>query len=263
MAGTLDEVRARRAHECRLTPDRALETLAEAHAFLRDRRLLTRTADSALPSLFEACHEDPYQPGGRGFASWPATKWPWGHLLGAQSGVHELAVHRGKSLYLTDETLALVDPVCRAELARMEAEDPGWRRLLRHLAEAGPSLADDVELELGLKHQEMRALRAPLERCGSVVARQVLVPARTGDGHLHRAELARWDQVYPEPSGAEFDIVALMGAALRAAVLAPDTDPVRWFSWRWLLPADLPDQLLDRGLAFRPELGWLAAPWPP
>jgi hypothetical protein len=263
MPGPLEEVEARRARECRLTPDRALQTLADAHAFVRERRLLTRTADCALPSLFGACHEDPYQPDGRGFASWPATKWPWGHELGELPGVHVLEIHRGKTIYLTGETLALVDPICRAELARMEHDDRGWRQLLRHLAETGPSLADDVELELGLKHQEMRALRAPLQRCGALVATAITVPAAAGEGHLHRAELARWDQKFPQPSGAPADVVALMGAALRAAVLAPDKDLVRWFSWRWLLPADLPDQLLDRGMAFRPDRGWLAAPEPP
>jgi hypothetical protein len=263
MVGPLDDLRARRDYECRLTPDRALGTLADARAFLTDRGLLTRTSDCALPSLYAACHEDPYQPGGRGFASWPATKWPWGHELGQLGGVHMLEIHRGKTIYLTDETLALVDPVCRAELARMERDDPGWRRLLRHLAEAGPSLADDVERELRLKHQEMRALRAPLQRCGALVATSVVVPAATGEGHLHRAELARWDQAFPQPSGGPADVVALMGTALRAAVLAPDKDLVRWFSWRWLLPADLADQLLDRGLAIRPDAGWLAAPEPP
>ena len=74
---SLAELRERRAFECRLTPDRALASLDEAGAFLRDRGMLTRTTDSALPSLYEACHERPYQPGGRGFATWPATRWPW------------------------------------------------------------------------------------------------------------------------------------------------------------------------------------------
>src|SRR5215472_2360101 len=86
----------RRAFDCRLTPDRALGTLAEAEAFLRDRGLLTRTADGALPSLYEACHEAPYQPGSPGFATWPATKWRWfgdrGYLIAA--------VHRGKNLLM-------------------------------------------------------------------------------------------------------------------------------------------------------------------
>src|ERR671937_2566199 len=73
----LQELQEQRAYECRLTPDRALRTLDEAEAFLRDRGLLTRTADSALPSLYEACHEDPYAPGRGGFGEWPASKWRW------------------------------------------------------------------------------------------------------------------------------------------------------------------------------------------
>ena len=49
--GSLTGLRERRAFQCRLTPDRALRSLEEADAFLRDRGLLTRTADCALPSL--------------------------------------------------------------------------------------------------------------------------------------------------------------------------------------------------------------------
>jgi len=65
----LTELLRRRESECRLTPDRALRTLAGAEAFLRDRGLLTRTPDCALPSLYEACHEDPDKPGNPGFAT--------------------------------------------------------------------------------------------------------------------------------------------------------------------------------------------------
>jgi hypothetical protein len=74
----------RRLFDCRLTPDRALGTLAEAEAFLRDRGLLTRTADCALPSLYEACTRTRTsraargspagpRPSGRGSAGWPST----------------------------------------------------------------------------------------------------------------------------------------------------------------------------------------------
>ena len=62
-----------------------------------DPGLLTRTADCALPSLYEACHEDPYKPGSPGFATWPATKWPWfGELT--ERGYLIAGVHRGKNL---------------------------------------------------------------------------------------------------------------------------------------------------------------------
>jgi hypothetical protein len=75
-----------RERACRLVPELALQTLDEAESFLRERGLLTRTADCALPSLFEACHEEPYKPGSRGFGLWPRTKWPWAFELPDRQG---------------------------------------------------------------------------------------------------------------------------------------------------------------------------------
>ena len=43
----LAELEERRTHECRLTPDRALETLDEAEEFLRDRGFRVTTNPSA------------------------------------------------------------------------------------------------------------------------------------------------------------------------------------------------------------------------
>ena len=105
-----------------------------------------------------------------------------------------MAVHRGKNLLVTGETAALLDPICRAETNRMRAADPGWRRLLDHLAMAGPSGIEDLGTELRLKRQELKALRSPLERCGAIVSRSVEVTS--GEGHTHSSELARWDQAY-------------------------------------------------------------------
>jgi len=217
----------RRAYECRLTPDRALDTLDEAEAFLRDRGLLTRTTDCALPSLFEACHEEPYAPDKPGFGQWPATKYSWFGELGAR-GYPILAVHRGKNLLVTEDVARLMDPICRAEIARMEADDPDWARLLGHLAEAGPSDLNDLQLELELKPKELKALRAPLERCGAIVSRALVYE----DPHRHTSELARWDQRFPEPSesGGLADLVV---AGVRAAVVAPAAEIKRWFTWQW------------------------------
>ena len=191
---SLTRLREQRAFLCRLSPGRALGSVEEADTFLRDRGLLTRTADCALPSLYEACHEDPYQPGSPGFATWPATKWPWFGEL-ADRGHLITAVHRGKSLLISGAVARLVDPICRAEITRMGAADRGWGRLLDHLAAAGPSSTEDLRTELGLKRQELKALRAPLERCGAIVSRSLHVTA--GQGHQHSSELARWDQAYP------------------------------------------------------------------
>ena len=255
---SLAQLRERRAAECRLTPDLALGSLDEAAAFLRERGLLTRTPDCALPSLYEACHEEPYRPGTPGFASWPATKWPWfGELT--ECGYLCAAVHRGKNLLVSEETAALLDPICRAETDRMRAAEPGWRRLLDHLSMAGPSNIEDLRLELGLKRQELKALRAPLERCGAIVARSVAVTAGSGEGHTHTSELARWDQAYtglnaypsgkpgataPAPEAALRDLLV---AGVRSAVLAPEPELRRWFSWQWYWSESLVDDLVRDG----------------
>jgi len=253
---TLSELEERRAYACRLTPDRALETLDDAEEFLRDRGLLTRTADSALPSLFEACHEEPYARDKPGFGQWPATKFPWFGLLGAR-GYLSLAIHRGKSLLVTDEVADLLDPICRAELARMEVDGEDWGRLLRHLADAGPSELEDLQTELALAPKELKSVRSPLERCGAIVARSIVYD----EPHRHTSALARWDQVHPEPSGGDYPRQALgdlLCAGVRAAIVAPERELARWFSWSWYWDDDLQDELVSAGRLVRVD-GHVAA----
>ena len=248
----------RREYLCRLTPERALESLEDARAFLQDRGLLTRTPDSALPSFFGACHEEAYAPGTAGFGAWPRTKYPWYSELAARHDVHELKVHNGKSILLTDDTLPLVDSICRSELQRMERDDE-WAGLLRHLAEAGPSTPEDLQAELGLKPKELKSLRHPLERCGAVVSRTLRIDV-PGGGHRHTSELLRYDDAYPDVlTGGGVD--ELVVAAVRAAVVAPEREVARaWFSWRGLFSTDLVDRLVSEGRLERPAAGWLAAP---
>ena len=169
---TLADLRVRRAIECRLAPGRELRSLTEAREFLDERGLLTRTPDCALPSLYEACQEEPYQAGGHGFASWPATKWPWFGELGDQ-GYLITAIHRGKNLLITDALARLIDPIARAEIARLHAAGPSPARLLDHLAAAGPSQLDDLRTELGLS-------RPSCGRC----ALPWSAPARSSPGRL-------------------------------------------------------------------------------
>jgi hypothetical protein len=243
---TLRELEERRARELRLTPDRALRSVDDAEGFLRDRGLMTRTADSALPSFFGACHEEPYLAGRGGFAEWPATKYPWYFELAERPGVHELWIHNGKSILLTDATLALADPILRAELRRTEGEAAEWERVLHHLAAAGPSTKEDLEVELDLKPKEAKHSLSPLVRVGAVV--------RRGD------EYVRYDQAYPEPA-AGGGLEGLVVAAVRAAVVAPEPEVARrWFSWRWLFDDDLVDRLVATGRLERPEPGWITAP---
>src|SRR6058998_4376823 len=170
---TLAELRQKRLHDCRLTPDRALQTLEEAEAFLVDRGVLTLTQDSALPSLFAATHEQPYKSGSAGFGSWPKTKWPWGGELALRPGVHALKVHRGKVLLCHQAAMRAVDPLARAALAAADAAGDEGSRLVRHLRSAGPSKLDDVKDELGLAAPALKKVREKLETLAAVVSRDV------------------------------------------------------------------------------------------
>jgi hypothetical protein len=251
-----DELEARRAFECRLTADRALETLEEAEAWAHDRGLLIRTPDCALPSLHVACHEEPYAPDKPGFGQYPKTKWWWGWALAERPGLRWLRIRSGKNVLVTDAVAALVDPLAREELedaARGARGEPA-RRLVEHLAAAGPSFAEELKEELGLDTRALRAAREPLERVGAVVARQVLLET-AGGGERYATELARWDQLgLPQGPGG---LAALLLAGVRAAVLGPEDEARRWFTWR-VSAADV-DRLVEEGRLGRVD-GYLVSP---
>jgi hypothetical protein len=236
-----EELLRQRDVECRLTPDRALESLDEAEAFLRDRGMLALMPDCALPSLFGACHEEPYKPDSSGFGLWPRTKYPWGIELAARCVRTKL--HKGKGLFLSDELVAVVDPLCREELARAEegAYGPMAQRAVERLALLGPSLPDELELD--------RRTRQVLERVGAVVSRSVVI-----EPHEHTSELLRWDQVRPVATpGGGLDELVVTG--VRAAVVARERESAGWFSWR----SDVA-RLVEEGRLVRPAPGWVALP---
>jgi hypothetical protein len=258
VAPSLGELQERRIRALRLTPDRALGSVAEAEAFLRERGVVTLTASCALPSLYGACHEEPYTPGGRGFGAYPKTKWPWGWELRDRPGIHWLRVLRGTGVFLTDEVVSAVDPLCRADLERAEAGELGEdeARLAAHLKAAGPSLLDEVREELGFPAKTLQSARSTLERLGAVVSREVVLER---DGrHRHTTELRRWDQLEPAPTPAPGRAAALLVAGVRAAVAAPEREARRWFSWP-AEPVEV-EALVGEALLVRPEAGWLAAP---
>jgi len=254
----LASLRELRAFACRLDPARALRSVDEAGEFLADRGMLTRTTDCALPSLFEACHQPPYRAGRGGFADWPETASPWFWELARRDDVYELAVHGGKKLLVTDAVARLADPLCRAELRRAEAGTGDPARLVRHLAAAGPSPIADLKVELEWDATRLRRARAPLERAGAVVSHGITLPG-AASGHTHSSVLARWDQVTTGP-GPEGSLGDLLVAAVRAAVLAPEAEVPRWFSFSERPDAALIDALVAAGRLTRPAPGWLALP---
>jgi hypothetical protein len=254
----LRKLERRRSVLCRLTPDRALATPDEAERFLRERGMLTLMPDCSLPSLFGACHEGPYKSGGRGFASWPKTKWWWAGDLAAREGVHSVRLHAGKNLYLTDETAGLADPLCRAALADADEGRRGEtaQRLVRHLADGGPAALDEVKEELGLGTKELRGARVVLERVGAIVARDLRITTTAG-GHRHTSELSRWDQLFPQPASGPGGLEELLVAGVEAAVVAPEREVRAWFSWH--ASPETVAGLVEAGRLERPAPGFLSA----
>ncbi len=256
---TLAELRQKRIHELRLTADRALQTLDEAEQFLAERGVLTLTQDSALPSLFAACHEEPYKRGSAGFGSWPKTKWPWGGELALRPSAIALKVHRGKVLLFHRDVARAVDPLARTALAEADAAGDERSRLLRHLRSAGRSQVDDVKAELGLEAPALRKIREKLESVAAIVSRDIEVDDGKG-GHKHTSELARWDQVWTKPwkANEEQALAELALVGVRAAVLTHQDEVGKWFTWpvEWPIIAGL----IQQGRLVRPGPGWLAVP---
>ncbi len=81
-----------------------------------------------------------------------------------------------------------------------------------------------------------------------VVTRSVTLPARTG-GHRHTSELRLWTQAETPVPGtnvsAEDALDDLLVAGVRAAVLAPEDEVARWFSWP--VPAGTVERLVAAG----------------
>lgn len=255
---TLADLLAQREAACRLTPDRELETLDDAQAFLDERGMLTLTADCALPSLFGACHEEPYKPGGHGFASWPRTKWWWGGALAQRQGVHLLKVHRGKSLFLSPATVALAAPLCQEERRRAQegAYGEDAAELAEYLAASDPAPLDDVKRDLGWEAAALKRLRNRLESVGAIVSRSLEALSEQGVDR-ETSELALFDQRFPDLQARPSGLGDLVVAGARAAVVARADEIPGWFTWR--LPTRLLADLLAEGRLWEPQPGWVAS----
>ncbi len=249
-ARRLEELQRRREFECRLTPDRALGTLDDAHAFLSDRGMLTRMSDSALPSLFGACHEEPARAGGRGFDLWPKTKWIWSFQLVLHAGCLHTKLHRGRSLYLSSEAARLIDPLVREAIAAADGDEA---ILLEHLGAHGESMKEDVELELGWDRRRLKSARTRLERMGALVSDGLVFVDQT---NWHLAPLRRWDQVIEASQPAGDPHVEILAAGMNAAVVARESDLRSWFSWP--IAAGAVDRLVESSRLMRPVPGWIA-----
>jgi hypothetical protein len=206
--------------------------------------------DSALPSLFGACHEPPGRAGGRGFDLWPQTKWIWSFQLTLRPRTLLTKLHRGKSLYLTAETARLFDPLVRQSIAAAIGDEA---TLLAHLAKHGESTLDDLEVELAWERRRVKRVRDRLQRVGAVVGEGLVFEDQST---WHFAPLRRWDEVFDKPVEVEHPHDAVVLAGMRSAVLAREDDLGNWFSWP--IPPGTVERLVAEGRLTRPAPGWLA-----
>jgi hypothetical protein len=247
-----------REHACRLSADRWLASLDEARAFLNDRRMLTTTPSSWLPSIFGACPPNP-DPAARGFAALPADRWWWPGALAEQPGVRRTKLLRGKVLLMSDDLFTTIAPLCAAELASAEDGVYGTdgQQLVAYLDQQGPSILGEAREALGWPSRAMARVRQQLEAIGALVSEDVEVPTANG-GHVHTSRLRRVDQWLPLLNRTGDDGSAhrhLIAAGVHAAVVAPRNDVERWFAW----PAqEAITQLLDDGTLHVPARGWVA-----
>lgn len=246
----MSQLERQRAAACRLTRNRALRSLGEAQRFLIERGMLTRMPDCSLPSLFGACHEEPTRAGGRGFDLWPKRKWIWSFQLSQRRGVVLTKLHRGRSLYLSMAAAKVFDPLVREAIETATGDE---RKLLDHLADSGPSSADDIELELGWDKKRVKAVRTRLERVGAVIS-DGLVFEDSSVWFL--APMRRWDHIVPRSKTRDNPYAELALAGMRAAVIAPESEVTSWFSFR--IPAGTVDDLVRTGRLIRPAQGLIA-----
>ena len=83
-------------------------------------------------------------------------------------------------------------------------------------------------------------------------------PLSDGPSTRNHRILYRWDHLVAKVERPA-DLGPLVVAAMRAAVVVPEREPRRWFSWRWRWENGLIDRLVEAGELTRPEPGWLAA----
>ena len=243
------ELEQSRAFQCRLTPDRALGDVEEAAAFLADRGMLTRMPDSALPSLFAACHEEPARASGRGFELWPKTKWIFSFQLAQRRATVLTKMHRGKSLYLSSKAAPAFDQLVRQSIDAAAGDDA---RLLDHLARHGPSVPDDIQLELGWDRRRLKRARGRLERVGAIVSDGLVFEDAA---NWYFAPMRRWDQVVHASQDAADPYAAVVLAGVNAAVITQEANLQSWFSWP--MPAETVERLVKKGELIRPAPGWL------
>ncbi len=147
------------------------------------------------------------------------------------------------------QAASIFDPLVRAEIDQASGDDSD---LLEYLGGRGPSMNEDVELELGWDRKRLKRARVRLEQFGAVIS-DGLVFESSSDWYF--APMRRWDQVVPRSAANDDPFGDVVVAGVRAAVITPESNVASWFSWT--VPPGAVDRLVDTGRLMRPAPGML------
>ena len=143
-------------------------------------------------------------------------------------------MHRGKSLMVTDE---IARCSIRSAAPRSSAWKPPprtgrcssvtWPSRAVHTRRSPDGAVPQAQGAEGIRHRWSGAVRScPVRSC----------TRRATDTPIRR-ELARWDQVHSGSGDVgvhlHHSLANLLVAAVSAAVVAPEKELKRWFSWQW------------------------------
>lgn len=223
----IQELERWRLYRHRLTPDRALKTLAQARRFLDDVGLAVLTPHTYLPSIFGAAQGEPFKPGVGGFGDWPAHAWWWGEELEKQPDVVKVKVLKGRWLYVAKRLWPIADAAIRSR----DHSPTGVEQLVMALLrDSGRLRSDELDAMLqrshGVTKASARTARNRLENLGLLISRGAVV-----DNHRHVSILETWANRFPTPLTGETSISGLVGAVMAAVVYAPAMDFARLFAW--------------------------------
>lgn len=252
-----DDLKAERLRLHRLSPSRPIRTLAGAVAFIQDRGLVLSTGRSSLPMLAEAIAGRPLA------GSWMAH--PEAHRIYRLLG--RLARHADVltlPLVLGKETL--VHASLGPAIARIAADPRRRDEAVSRLTLTAKRLLTDVESRGEVRMDQWEVATAAGRQARYLLERELLVTStglHTARGY-HTAIVRPWIQSriaqrFGGPA-VRLDYAeamdALVLAALRSAVLAPEREVRRWF----VFAAGSLDGLLASGTVERLRAGrvtWL------
>lgn len=244
----VDRLLALRLRRHRLHPSRPIRDARGALAFIRERRIVLSTGHSSLPVVAEAIAGHPLR------GSWMANPEVF-RIYNILKKVHASKQVVSAPLILGKETL--LDASLGPSVVRIAADPRRRETAISGLPPLAQRLLRQVEVEGEVRMDRLAISTAPGRKARLLLERELLIVSRdlhTERGH-HTAVVMPWSRSKAAARFARrampltYDEAcdALVLAAVRSAVIAPEREVRRWFVFR----ADRVALLIAEGLVTR------------